>query len=408
MMPRRVAHPWPVLLLLALAAFLAGFSAAAAQSYFATPEAAAHALYQAARAGDDAAMERVLGSRSADVVESGNEGEDMAGRARFVAAWDEAMRIDRHGGRRAELVLGAQARPFPYPLVHDAAGWRFDSRAGRSGVVARRIERNEQDALQAALAYVEAQREYALAMHDGVGPGVYAQRLASTHGLHDGLHWMPTPEHPLPPLDVGFALAAAEANGDAVPYHGYFFRVLPAQGDAAPGGAASYIAEGRMTGGFALVAWPARYRVTGVRTFTVSHDGLVYSRDLGPLGGGRARAMAAFDPDSTWRPEVQAIARAGNDPAMRTLAAAQGCTLCHRDAPAPREVAGTPLAPSWREIAARYRGRDAEAELARIVTQGADQRHWKDRHDFAAMGANSPRIEPDEARAIVRWILSSR
>ena len=410
MMPRRVSNPWPALFVLALAAFLASFSAAAAQRYYASPEAAAQALYQAVRAGDTDAIEQVLGWRSADVVESGNAGEDMAARARFVAAWDEAMRIDRHGKRRAELLLGAQAWSFPYPLVRDAAGWRFDARAGHGGVVSRRIERNEQDALQAMLAYVDAQHEYAMGMHDGAGPGVYAERLESTPGRHDGLHWLPTPENPLPPLELGFALASAEANGDAVPFHGYYFRVLRAQGAAAPGGSASYVAGGRMTGGFALVAWPARYRVTGVRTFIVNHVGLVYGRDLGPLTDARARAMAAFDPDSAWKPEVQSIARSANDPAMRKLASEQGCTLCHRDAPAPRDVAGTPMAPSWREIAARYRGRDAEAELARIVMQGADSAHphWKDRHDFAAMGANTPRIAPDEARAIVRWILSAR
>jgi cytochrome c551/c552 len=352
-------------------------------------------------------MTAVLGPGSAEIVESGNPGEDMAARARFVAAWDEAMRIERKGERRAEIVLGAQEWRFPFPLVNDRGGWRFDTRAGRDEVIARRVGRNELAAIQAALAFVDAQREYALEPHDGVGPGVYAGRIASAEGRRDGLYWMPTLEHPLSPLGVGFGLASAEMNGDAVPYHGYFFRVLHAQGPSAAGGEMDYVVGGRMIGGFALVAWPARYRVSGVRTFIVSHEGIVYSRDLGKLSDGMARAMRAYDPGAGWSRETRAPVRADNEPSMRHMAREYGCSLCHRDAPAPREAAGTPLAPSWREIAARYRGRDAEAQLTRIVMEGADpaERHWKDRQDFTAMGANAPRVGPDEARALVRWIL---
>jgi cytochrome c551/c552 len=259
------------------------------------------------------------------------------------------------------------------------------------------------------LAFVDAQREYALERHDGAGPGLYARRIGSSPGRHDGLYWTPTPEDPLSPLGVAFGLAEAERNGEGVPYHGYFFRVLLAQGANAPGGALDYVVGGRMIGGFALVAWPARHRVSGVRTFIVSHEGVVYSRDLGARGEAAARAMTAYDPGPAWRRETRAEARPDDAPARR-MAGEHGCTLCHREAPAPPETAGTPLAPSWREIAARHRGRDAEAELTRVVMEGADPaaRHWKGRHDFTAMGANAPRVAPDEARALVRWILGAR
>jgi cytochrome c551/c552 len=399
---------WAALALLAaLVLIFATFSVSAAQSRHPTPEAAASALHQAVRDGDPAAIAAVLGPGSAGIVESGNAGEDMAARARFVAAWDEAMRIERKGGRRAEIVLGSQEWRFPFPLVRDRAGWRFDARAGRDEVIARRVGRNELAAIQAALAFVDAQREYALEAHDGVGPGVYARRISSVPGRRDGLYWTPTREHPLSPLGPGFGLASAEMDGEALPYHGYFFRVLEAQGPSAADGERDYVVGGRMIAGFALVAWPARYRLSGVRTFIVSHEGVVHSRDLGKSTDAIARALRAYDPGPGWSRETRAPARPDDEPTLRRMAADYGCTLCHREAPAPRPVAGTPLAPSWREIAARYRGRDAEAELTRIVMEGADpaERHWKDRHDFVAMGANAPRVAPDEARALVRWLL---
>ena len=396
-------------LVAALILLFATFTAAAAQRRYPTPEAASSALHAAVRSGDPREISAVLGPGSADIVDSGNAGEDMAARARFVAAWEQAMRVERTGPRRADLVLGPQEWRFPFPLVNDRGGWRFDARAGRDEVLARRVGRNELSAIQAALAYVDAQREYALEPHDGAGPGLYARRIGSTAGLHDGLFWTPTRESPLSPLGPAFGIAEAERNGDAVPYHGYYFRVLLAQGPSATGGALEYVVGGRMIGGFALVAWPARYRVSGARTFVVSHEGVVYSRDLGALGEGVARAMKAYDPGPGWKRETQPPLRA-DDSAVRRMASDYGCTLCHRDSPGPREAAGAPLAPSWRDIAARYRSRDAETELTRLVMEGADpgERHWKDRHDFTSMGANAPRVTPDQARALVRWILEAR
>jgi cytochrome c551/c552 len=400
--------------LFAVVLALAGFAAPApaAQRSFASPDAAAQALYEAVRSGDRPTISMVLGAGSADVIDSGDPAEDMVGRARFVAAFEQSARTERSDARHAQLVIGPQEWRVPFPLVRGTDGWRFDALAGRAEVIARRVGRNEISAMQAALAYVDAQREYALAPHDGAGPGIYARRIASAPGRHDGLYWMPTREDPLSPLGVMFTFAAADETGasSVQPYHGYLFRVLGQQGPHARGGAADYSVGGRMIGGFALVAYPARYRVTGVRTFIVNHEGVVFSRDLGARTPAIARAMGAFDPDKAWRREAGVVARSDDDDRMRRVVSGRGCTLCHREAPSPRGPEdASPLAPSWREIAARYRGRaDAEEMLTRIVIEGADprERHWKNRIEFTKMTGNSPGVSPDEARALVRWILS--
>lgn len=395
----------------------AGIAFAAAppppQRIYPTPAAAAQSLLDAVRANDRAATAAVLGPGSAGLVDSGDPVEDAIARLRFVAAAEHSMRVRVLGGHRAAVVIGPEEWVVPFPLVRTSLGWRFDTRAGRSEVIARRIGRNELAAMQAALAFVDAQREYALAPHDGAGPGVYARRIASTPGRHDGLYWTPTREDPLSPLGVMFTLAAADeaSNDDASPYHGYYFRVLEGQGEHAPGGAAGYVVGERMIGGFALVAWPVRYRVSGVRTFIASHDGVVYSRDLGPRTGAIAHAMRLFDPAPGWRREAVVAAHSAQGERMRHLAGELACSLCHREAPMPRDSDGAmPLAPSWAQIAERYRARDdAEERLTRIVIEGADpgERHWKDRLEFTKMGGNAPRVSPDEARALVRWILSA-
>jgi cytochrome c551/c552 len=397
-------------ILLAFASLAA--TATAAQRSFASPDAAARALYDAVRGGDRTAIGAVLGAGSADVIDSGDPAEDMVGRARFVAAYEHSAHTARTDARHAQLVIGPQEWRVPFPIVRGPDGWRFDALAGRAEVIARRVGRNEISAMQAVLAYVDAQREYALAPHDGAGPGIYAQRIASAPGRHDGLYWTPTREDPLSPLGVMFTFAAADETGASSvrPYHGYLFRVLGQQGPHARGGAADYSVAGRMIGGFALVAYPARYRVTGVRTFIVNHEGVVFSRDLGARTPAIVHAMRAFDPDKAWRREAGVVARSDDDDRMRQVVAGRGCTLCHRDAPSPRGPEdASPLAPSWREIAARYRGRaDAEEALTRVVIEGADpmDRHWKNRIEFTRMGANAPGVSPDEARALVRWILS--
>lgn len=220
-------------------------------------------------------------------------------------------------------------------------------------------------------------------------------KSASRPGRHDGLYWAPARDGATGPLGANFTLAAADAalGAGARPYHGYFFRVLAAD----------------VATGFAILAYPARHGVTGTRSFGVSEDGIVYSRDLGPRTQARVQAMNAFDPRRGWQREDRAppAHEAGGMPA---LASARGCTLCHVPAQSPRDPdAALPLAPSWREIQARYRERgDAEERLTRILVAGADpaERHWQDRLDFNRMEAN-PKLTPDEARALVRWILSA-
>jgi cytochrome c551/c552 len=412
MMTTRRIFALALALVAAQLALLASAPATAAQRSFPTPIAAGEALAAAVRAGDRAAMAAVLGPGANDLIESGDPAEDMVGRARFVAAYEQSARIEPRGASRAELVIGPEDWRVPFPLVRGAAGWRFDARAGRDEVIARRVGRNELSAMQAALSYVDAQREYALTAHDGEGPGVYARRIGSAPGRHDGLYWTPTREDPLSPLGVLFTLAAADETGKSAarPYHGYFFRVLQGQGPHASGAAADYAVAGRMMAGFALVAYPARHRITGVRTFIVNQEGVVYSRDLGARTPEIARMMRLFDPDPKWRRETAAPVKPADGERMRHTASDRGCTLCHRESPAPREPGdAAPLAPSWREIAARYRGRpDAEQRLTQVVIEGADpaDRHWKDRVDFIQMRANAPHVTPDEARSLVRWILS--
>ena len=304
------------------------------------------------RAGDRAAIAAVLGPGANDLIDSGDPAEDMVGRARFVAAYEQSARVEPRGASRAELVIGPEDWKVPFPLVRGAAGWRFDARAGRDEVIARRVGRNELAAMQAALSFVDAQREYALTAHDGEGPGVYARRIGSAPGRHDGLYWTPTREDPLSPLGVLFTLAAADETGksDARPYHGYFFRVLQGQGPHASGGAADYDVAGRMIAGFALVAYPARHRITGVRTFIVNQEGVVYSRDLGARTPESARMMRLFDPDPKWRRETAALVKPVDGERMRQASSDR------RLHAVPSRVAG----------AARGRGcRAARAELAR-------------------------------------------
>jgi hypothetical protein len=281
---------------------------------YATPERAAKALYAAARAADPKALRAVLGPGSGRVIDSGDAAEDAKGRARFVAAFERTAYIEKQGNSRATLILGENSWPFPFPIVRSGRQWHFDARAGRDEVLARRIGRNELSTIEVALAYVDAQREYASRVAaPNTLPG-YAQRFVSTPGRRDGLYWPATPGEAPSPMGPLFAAASDESPPGTLsaPYHGYYFRMLRAQGPNAPGGATDYVVDGRMVGGFALVAYPARYRASGVKTFVVSHDGIVYSKDLGRETTATARAIDRYDPDETWRremPERQHAAR---------------------------------------------------------------------------------------------------
>jgi Protein of unknown function (DUF2950) len=276
---------------------------AAAGRGFATAEEAATALVNALRSGDKKAILRVLGPEGGGLVSSGDPVADRRTREAFVAKYDERHRFEAGDGK-ATLVVGKDDFPLPIPLVPAGPGWRFDTDAGKEEILNRRIGQNELNTIQVCLAVVDAQREYYARDPDRDGVLQYAQKFASTPGRRDGLYWPTRPGEPPSPLGDLVARARGEGYGrskDApAPYWGYYYRILNAQGKDAPGGAYSYLAHGRMMGGFAVVAYPAQYGASGVMTFLVNHDGVVYQKDLGPATATLARQMAAFNPDATW------------------------------------------------------------------------------------------------------------
>ena len=290
---------------LTIAALLcAATSVAMAQQTFKTPEEAATALVNAAKSGDSKSIVTVLGPDGEDIVSSGDEVADAATRAKFIAAFDSKHTIAMEGDSKAIMVVGPDDFPLPIPLVRKDGLWRFDTAAGREEIVFRRIGENELDAIQSALAYVDAQDEYAEKDRTGAGVNTYAQRIISQPGKKDGLYW-PTSQGE-PPSPLGELIAEATKQGYRVgagrsPFHGYYFKILTKQGAAAAGGELEYIVNGKMIGGFALVAYPAEYRNSGVMTFIVNHAGTVFQKDLGPNTAQVAERMTAFNPDKTWR-----------------------------------------------------------------------------------------------------------
>ena len=276
-----------------------------AQQGFATPQAAVDALVAAARGDDTARLGRILGPGSDRLIRSGDPVADDQGRERFVAAYETRSRIDQEGDDRATLLIGEKDWPFPFPLVKRGERWRFDTAAGAQIVIDRRIGRNELAAIEVCLAYVDAQREYAASEGSAAGLHRYATKLVSSRGKKDGLYW-PTPEgQPASPFGPLAAKAKREGYGNSrnaanEPYHGYRYRILTAQGAQASGGAYDYVVKGQMIGGFGLVAYPARWGVSGVMTFIVNHDGVVYQKNLGPRSAAIAARMTTFDPDASW------------------------------------------------------------------------------------------------------------
>jgi type II secretory pathway pseudopilin PulG len=287
---------------------LAGQSAHGAapkQQEFASPEEATQMLVAALEAGDKRAMLNILGSQAKPLIDSGDPVADRDAWTRFVVAYQQAHALVKTGDAMV-LQVGSDEWPFPIPLVERDGRWHFDTEAGQQEILDRRIGRNEISAMQVALAYLDAQREYYLRNPQNAKLAQYAQRVASTPGKHDGLYW-PTKDDEAPsPLGPYIARARGEGykkagSGAGAPYHGYYYRILTAQGADAPGGAYDYVVRGAMIGGFALVAFPAEYGNSGVMTFVVNHDGVIYEKDLGPDGAKQARAMKLFNPDATWK-----------------------------------------------------------------------------------------------------------
>jgi Protein of unknown function (DUF2950) len=280
-------------------------AADAKQRRFTTPDEAMTALLNAIKTNDRKALVDMLGVDGRSLVSSGDAIADRNAGQRFGAEYDQAHRIEAGGGKLV-LHVGKDDFPFPIPLVPDGPEWRFDTQAGKEEILNRRIGRNELDTIQVCLAYVDAQRDFYSEDRNADGLREYAVRFASTPGKRDGLYWPTKPGEPESPLGPRVAQARGEGyrKGDGrapVPYHGYYYRILTAQGPAAADGAYDYMAHGRMIGGFALVAYPAQWGNSGVMTFIVNHEGVVYEKDLGPDTAAIARAMKLYNPDSTWK-----------------------------------------------------------------------------------------------------------
>jgi DUF2950 family protein len=289
--------------ILLAAALLCWCAPAVAQEQFNTPQLAVDALVTAAKSGDTNAIVAVLGPDGQAVASSGDPVADSNVREKFVSAYDAKHAIEPEGDGTQTLIIGNDDWPFPIPLINKAGEWQFDTKAGLDEILRRRIGRNELSAIQVALAYVQAQNEYASLDPGGLGEHVYAQRIVSRPGKKDGLYW-PTAEGETPsPLGELAAEAAAEgykAGEKPIPYHGYYYRILTRQGASAHGGAFDYLVKGKMMGGFALIAYPAEYGNSGIMTFMVNHDGTVFQKDLGPNTATLARKIDAFAPDQTW------------------------------------------------------------------------------------------------------------
>lgn len=276
------------------------------QKIFSSPDEAVKAMVDAVKADDTKLLMTIFGPGSKAIIRSGDPVEDREGRAWFIKHYEEKNKLEEASGK-VTLHAGNDDWPFPIPIVKAGNGWKFDTLAGKEEILARRVGGNELNAIQVCLAYVDAQKEYAMKKgHQGSGLLEYAQKFVSSPGTQDGLYWEAGAGEEPSPMGPLFAAAREEGYGEkplrgrATPYHGYFYRILKAQGSSAPGGARDYVVGGKMIGGFALIAYPARYGSSGVMAFIVNQDGVVYQKDLGRRTRKAARAVKVFDPDQTW------------------------------------------------------------------------------------------------------------
>jgi hypothetical protein len=273
---------------------------------FATPEDAVRKLGAAVKDKDPEAVRALFGPDGKDLVDMSDPTAAQRRRQVFKVALAEGWRLSDDAAGRKTLIIGNEAWPFPVPLAKGADGWHFDTAAGKEEVLARRIGHNELAAILICRTYVRAQRLYAKHGHDGKKAGLYARALASDPGRQNGLYWPVAHGQRRSPLGDLVAQAAADGHATAAagekpsPFHGYYFRILTAQGPAAPGGAKDYVVGGDLSGGFALVAWPARYDATGVMTFMVNQDGVVRESDLGPAADGAGTSVPVYNPDASW------------------------------------------------------------------------------------------------------------
>ena len=293
-----------------VAAMLLPLGAAAQQSY-ASPQLAVDALIAAERSNDQATILDILGKDAGPLIYSGDPVADEDNRHAFLAHFDEAHRIDAEGDASAALVIGKDDWSLPIPLLKQGEVWRFDTDAGLQKILDRRIGRNELSVIQSCRAYVEAQRDYAALKPAGDGITEYAGKFISSEGRHDGLYWPAAAGAAQSPLGPLYAAARAEGYGNGAesgkphPYHGYYFKILTRQGSHAPGGAKDYVVKGRLTRGFALLAYPATWGDSGIMTFEVNQSGIVFEKNLGPHTARLASRIRAFDPDLSWTPEKE-------------------------------------------------------------------------------------------------------
>ena len=281
------------------------YAAAAQQKTFPSAEEAVKAAVAAARSDSDKELLAIFGAQAKDLLLSGDAVADKQRRARFLKAYDEKNSLVTEGDNRI-VVVGNNNWPFPIPLVKKGDGWVFDTAKGKEEILNRRIGQNELDAIQVSLAYVDAQREYAMKSRDGGGLRGYAEKFRSDPGKKNGLYWEAKAGEEQSPLGPFAARARSEGYGQnkpsdkPVPYRGYYYKILTAQGKDAPGGARSYILKGKMIGGFALIAYPAEYDNSGIMSFIVNHEGKVFQKDLGKNTASAAAAMKEYNPDKTW------------------------------------------------------------------------------------------------------------
>jgi hypothetical protein len=289
-----------------LAAWVSGCATLGlSQRDFATPDQAAAELVEAARADDPHRQLEVLGPDGEKLVKSGDPVADHEGRQRFVKAYDAAHHIESLSADTATLVIGPENWPMPIPLVKSGDRWRFDTAAAVQKILDRRVGRNELNVIEVCRAYVVAQREYASVDRLGDGLHEYARHFRSRPGRHDGLYWESAPgeeESPLGPLVVkaGAEGYEEESGFHRAPYHGYYYKILKRQGAHAAGGTKDYVVDGHMTRGFALLAFPARWGDSGIMTFIVNQNGIVFQKNLGPDTESAAHAIDEYDPDSSW------------------------------------------------------------------------------------------------------------
>ena len=304
----------PAMLIPALVAITAFFlltapvkalAANAGQLQFSSPEDAAQALIHVLQADDAKKLRHIFGPAGMKILSSGDAAEDKADKERFLQAYAVKNVLIREEDAKVILRVGEEEWPFPIPIVKKGKKWSFDAREGNQEMMNRRIGRNELNTIQVCLAYVDGQREYATKDRDGDGLLEYAQKFVSAPGNKDGLYWKAQEDGEASRFGDLAAKAAREGyrktDDKPMPYHGYYFKILTAQGKNAPGGAYDYIIKGNMIGGFGLVAYPAKYGVSGIMTFVINHEGVVYEKNLGEDTVNMARKLPLFDPDKTWK-----------------------------------------------------------------------------------------------------------